>query len=144
MSGGRRTTQSGTFQSPPPIWVTLFPHSLVECIAGLDRLVQPLEPLPDILRSGQRLPRGGMRSDEATENGDHHPDVGYLPVGPPREAPMTLRLRQRVKQVDVLLRKVLPANAAPQSASTQAKQARNQNPQGIEVAWETEISTIST
>ena len=87
--------------------MNLFALSLADCVADLDRPVQPFESLPDLLRSRQRLPRGGMRSDEASEIYDHRPDVGRLPVGHPHDVPVTLRLQQRVEQVDVLVGKRL-------------------------------------
>ena len=85
----------------------LFALSLADGVADLDRPMQPLESLPDLFRSRERLPRGGMRSDEASEIDHHRPDVGRLPVGHPRDVPVTLRLQQRVEQVDVLVGKRL-------------------------------------
>ena len=86
---------------------TLFQLSLAECVTDLDRPVQALKSLPDFLRPRERLPRGRMGADQAPEVYDHRPDVGHLPVGQSHDVPVTLRLQQRVEQVDVLLRKHL-------------------------------------
>ena len=48
-----------------------------------------------------------MRSDEPPGVDDHRPDVGRLSVGHPYDVPVTLRLQQRVEQVDVHLGKHL-------------------------------------
>ena len=86
----------GTFQRPVFRWVVLFHYP-----------VQPFEPLPDLLRSRQRLPCREMCADEAPEVDDDRLDVGHLPGRRPLEVPVALRLQHRVEQVDVLLRKDL-------------------------------------
>ena len=94
-------------QGPTLALVILFALSLADGVANPDRPVQSLESPPDLFRPRERLARGGMRSDEASGIDDHRPDVGRRPVGHPRDVPVTLRLQQRVEQVDVLLGKRL-------------------------------------
>ena len=65
--------------------------------------MQPFEPFPNPLRFRERLPRGRMRPDEASEIDDQRPDVKRHPVRHPQDVPVTLRLQQRVEQIDVLL-----------------------------------------
>lgn len=61
--------------------MTIFPLSLVDGVAHMDRPVQSLKSLPDHFRSWERLPGGGMRLDETTDIEDHRSNVGRLPAG---------------------------------------------------------------
>ncbi len=64
---------------PPSVTECFTLPSLAECVAHLDRPVQPFDPLPDLLRSPDRPTGRGMRPNEAPEADDDGADSGHRP-----------------------------------------------------------------